>query len=117
MKILPLNSSQIIQKNTSKHNLTLSNQQTRSVDYSANSLISNYNIAFCSRFSKEVTPQYDATRMTFEHKMYPNTPYLISEDSQFLLCGFRINLQNEYERNLIQNLKAGSSLIFGREGI
>ena len=117
MKILPLNPSQIFQKNSFKHSLTLSNPQTKDVDYSANSLTANYNLAFSGLFSKDVTPKYDATRLTFEHRMQPNTPYLVASDSQFSLGGFRINLQNEYERNLIQNLKAGDSLIFGREGI
>ena len=119
MKISPLNSSQIFQKHISKCNSAFSNPPTKVPDLSVKSSILNNNVAFSGIFSKESTPipYYDATRMTFEHKMHANASYLISDDSQFLLNGFKVDLQKDFESSLIQKLRPGESLIFGREGV
>ena len=116
MKISRINLDKKIENNrNNNNNFSSPSFKTKQVEISANEINANYNIAFNGLFKKETIPQYDATRLTFEHRMEPNIPYLVAEDSCFSLNGFIINLQNETEKSLIKQLKAGDSLVFGRE--
>ena len=114
MKISLINFDKKIEK-LQNNNISSPTFETKQVETSADKIKANYNIAFSGLLKKETVPQYDATRLTFEHKMEKNVPYLISEDSEFLLGNFWLNLKNEREKTLIQNLKKGEELIFGRE--
>ena len=77
MKVSALNIRKTPHHNKSNNIQQVNNLNTKEIDIVSTDLTANYNIAFNGLFQRKTVPKYDTTRLMFEHKMEPNTPYLL----------------------------------------